>query len=84
MHTGEGDIGSLGRIETWQSKDHTDAFEGECGKVRSLRGMMFVVNTGHSLTLVFRLKAPLTACFPRESLISPTQSSFSQLISVVL
>ena len=35
MHTGEGDIGSLGRIETWQSKDHTDAFEGECGKVRA-------------------------------------------------
>ena len=81
MHTGEGDIGSLGRIETWQSKDHTDAFEGECGKVRS---MMSVVNTGHSLTLVYRLKAPLTACFPRESLISPTQSSFSQLISVGL
>ena len=35
MQTGEGDIGSLGRIETWQSRDHTDAFEGECGKVRT-------------------------------------------------
>ena len=81
MHTGEGDIMSLGRLETWQSRDHTDAFDGECGKVRS---MMSVLNTGHSLTLVFRLKAPLTACFHRESLISPTQSSFSQLISVGL
>ena len=35
MNTGEGDIGSLGRIETWQGRDHTDAFEGECGKVRT-------------------------------------------------
>ena len=34
MATGEGDMGRLGRIETWQSRDNTDAFEGECGKVR--------------------------------------------------
>ena len=36
MHTGEGDIGSLGKIETWQGRDRTDAFEGECGKVRRM------------------------------------------------
>ena len=36
MNTGEGDIGSLGRIETWQGRDQTDAFEGECGKVRRM------------------------------------------------
>ena len=36
MNTGEGDIGSLGRIETWQGRDKTDAFEGECGKVRRM------------------------------------------------
>ena len=34
MDTGAGDIGGLGRIHTWQSSGHTDAFEGECGKVR--------------------------------------------------
>ena len=34
MHTGEGDMGRLGRIETWQGRDRTDAFKGECGKVR--------------------------------------------------
>ena len=36
MNTGEGDIRNLGRIETWQSRDRTDAFEGECGKVRRM------------------------------------------------
>ena len=36
MNTGEGDIGGLGRIHTWQSSAHTDAFEGECGKVREI------------------------------------------------
>ena len=35
MDTGEGDMGRLGRIETWQSRDDTDAFEGECAKVRA-------------------------------------------------
>ena len=34
MDTGAGDIRSLGMIHTWQSSAHTDAFEGECGKVR--------------------------------------------------
>ena len=37
MNTGEGDIGGLGRIHTWQSSAHTDAFEGECGKVREIK-----------------------------------------------
>ena len=36
MHTGEGDMGRLGRIETWQGRNQTDAFEGECGKVRRM------------------------------------------------
>ena len=36
MNTGEDDIRNLGRIETWQSRDRTDAFEGECGKVRRM------------------------------------------------
>ena len=34
MHTGEGDIRDLGRIQTWQSRNTTDAFEGECAKVK--------------------------------------------------
>ena len=42
MNTGEGDIRNLGRIETWQSRDRTDAFEGECGKVR--RMIIYMLN----------------------------------------
>ena len=49
MNTGEGDIGNLGRIETWQSRDRTDAFEGECGKVRRMIIYMYMLN--RSLTL---------------------------------
>ena len=45
MNTGEGDIRNLGRIETWQSRDRTDAFEGECGKVRRM------ITLNSSLTL---------------------------------
>ena len=54
------------------------------GGVREGEDWEHDVNVLMSLTLVFRLKAPLTACFPPESLISPTQSSFSRLTSVVL
>ena len=36
MQRAQGDIGGLGRIHTWQSSAHTDAFEGECGKVREI------------------------------------------------
>ena len=45
MNTGEDDIRNLGRIETWQSRDRTDAFEGECGKVRRM------ITLNSSLTL---------------------------------
>ena len=48
MNTGKDDIGNLGKIETWQSRDRTDAFEGECGKVRRMR-MIYMLN--RSLTL---------------------------------
>jgi len=34
MHTGEGDIGRLGDIVTWNGKERTEAFPGECGRLQ--------------------------------------------------
>ena len=46
MHTGETDIGDLGRISTWQGRTRTDAFQGECGKVSKLMQNNIQYSTG--------------------------------------
>ena len=47
MQTGESDMGSLGRIETWQSSSKNEAFEGECGKVRGSADGLFPPGISH-------------------------------------
>ena len=34
MHTGEGDIDRLGDIVTWNGKERTEAFPGNCGRLQ--------------------------------------------------
>ena len=34
MHTGEGDIDRLGDIVTWNGKERTEAFPGDCGRLQ--------------------------------------------------
>ena len=41
MYTGEDDIENLGKIVSWQGSDRTDAFEGECGRVRGSADGLF-------------------------------------------
>ena len=33
MFTGEDDMNNLGKIATWEGREFTNAFEGECGRV---------------------------------------------------
>jgi len=41
MYTGEDDITRLGEISSWNYKDSTDAFPGECGKLRGSSDGLF-------------------------------------------
>ena len=41
MFTGEDDIENLGKIVSWDGSETTDAFEGECGKVRGSADGLF-------------------------------------------
>ena len=79
MLTGEGDIGGLGRIQTWHSSGHTDAFEGECGKVRDINRVYRNI-----VIFIIRLEAQQTAYFPQGSPISRTPSNFTRLTSAGL
>lgn len=45
MHTGEDDISLLGKISTWNHKTQSDAFSGECGKVRGSSDGLFAPGT---------------------------------------
>ena len=41
MYTGEEDISKLGKIASWQGRNTTDAFEGDCGKVQGSADGLF-------------------------------------------
>jgi len=41
MYTGEDDINKLGEIASWNFKDSTDAFSGECGKLKGSSDGLF-------------------------------------------
>ena len=53
-HTGESDFSLLGQIDTWNYRQTTDAFTGECGKVRGSADGLFapgVFNTEKELSI---------------------------------
>ena len=47
MQTGERDMDSLGRIETWQSSSRNEAYEGKCGQVRGSADGLFPPGISH-------------------------------------
>ena len=47
MHTGERDMDSLGRIETWQSSSRNEAYEGKCGQVKGSADGLFPPGISH-------------------------------------